>query len=159
MKKHWANPNCQNSEPTKRTVSILAIGPSYSTLLGRCASLLIPSELSWVELCATNDVQHIQSAHFTKSRSFRYLSSSKFWVNNSNNSLIGIVPGTAFLIIWATNLGYWFDFPIKFFLLQDLQDNHHRQFEGYGGRCCSRYQLPIKDQFLTASANWEGPQS
>ena len=23
-KKHWVNPNCQNSEPTKRTVSILA---------------------------------------------------------------------------------------------------------------------------------------
>ena len=21
MKKHWVNPNCQNSEPTKRTVS------------------------------------------------------------------------------------------------------------------------------------------
>ena len=25
MKKHWVNPNCQNSEPTKRTVSISAI--------------------------------------------------------------------------------------------------------------------------------------
>ena len=25
MKKHWVNPNCQNSEPTKRTVSILAL--------------------------------------------------------------------------------------------------------------------------------------
>ena len=24
MKKHWVNPNCQNSEPTKRTVSISA---------------------------------------------------------------------------------------------------------------------------------------
>ena len=24
-KKHWVNPNCQNSEPTKRTVSIWAI--------------------------------------------------------------------------------------------------------------------------------------
>ena len=25
MKKHWVNPNCQNSEPTKRTVSISAM--------------------------------------------------------------------------------------------------------------------------------------
>jgi hypothetical protein len=25
MKKHWVNPDCQNSEPTKRTVSISAI--------------------------------------------------------------------------------------------------------------------------------------
>ena len=25
VKKHWVNPNCQISEPTKRTVSILAI--------------------------------------------------------------------------------------------------------------------------------------
>ena len=25
MKKHWVNPNCQNSEPRKRTVSILAL--------------------------------------------------------------------------------------------------------------------------------------
>ena len=24
MKKHWANPDCQNSEPKKRTVSVLA---------------------------------------------------------------------------------------------------------------------------------------
>ena len=24
MKKHWVNPDCQNSEPTKRTVSISA---------------------------------------------------------------------------------------------------------------------------------------
>jgi hypothetical protein len=27
MKKHWVNPDCQNSEPTKRTVSISAIDP------------------------------------------------------------------------------------------------------------------------------------
>ena len=26
MKKHWVNSNCQNLEPTKRTVSISAIG-------------------------------------------------------------------------------------------------------------------------------------
>ena len=26
MKKHWVNPNCQSSEPTKRTVSISANG-------------------------------------------------------------------------------------------------------------------------------------
>ena len=25
MEKHWVNPNCQNSEPTKRTVSISAM--------------------------------------------------------------------------------------------------------------------------------------
>ena len=25
MKKHWVNPKCRNSEPTKRTVSILAL--------------------------------------------------------------------------------------------------------------------------------------
>ena len=28
--KHWANPTCQNSEPTKRTVSIWAIDKYYN---------------------------------------------------------------------------------------------------------------------------------
>ena len=30
QEKHWVNPNCQNSEPTKRTVSIWAIDKYYN---------------------------------------------------------------------------------------------------------------------------------
>ena len=40
MKKHWVNPNCQNSEPMKRTVSTSAIIVSPLTISGKCMLLL-----------------------------------------------------------------------------------------------------------------------
>ena len=45
MKKHWVNPNCQNSEPTKRTVSISAI-VRFHEILFQTASASF-SFLSW----------------------------------------------------------------------------------------------------------------
>ena len=57
MKKHWVNPNCQNSEPTKRTVSISAYDVRFWGLSWSLLPTLISDVINGRSLMKT--VPHI----------------------------------------------------------------------------------------------------
>ena len=97
MKKHWVNPNFQNSEPMKRTVSISATGSALKRELNFCNGYL---SLVYCCICINSSFFHflMYQMHISNHFSLQYSSLRIHRLASCLHLFTGMVAGYFFFL-------------------------------------------------------------